>query len=156
MQADTGCKINVSPGQEVERHIGLIGSLDAIERAKEAIMEKVRTVVSLVASLPLPHYSFHNSRKRTAAQAVVEAVVVKPNNSTALRIPIISRRPSGSKTLLQLVKLHNLSPRLVLKIRTPPMAAMRTMQCCGIITSNKLNKTLKMVLQARDVTMHLS
>ena len=53
MQADTGCKINVSPGQEAEREIGLVGSRDAIERAKQAIMEKVHTVVSPVPRLVL-------------------------------------------------------------------------------------------------------
>ena len=48
MQSSTGCKINVSPasGRDIERHIGLIGSRDAIERAKDAITDKVRTVVS--------------------------------------------------------------------------------------------------------------
>ncbi|KAK3320424.1 hypothetical protein B0T19DRAFT_240467 [Cercophora scortea] len=44
MQNNTGCKINVSqssgPG-EVEREIGLVGSRDAINRAKIAIEEKV-------------------------------------------------------------------------------------------------------------------
>jgi len=44
MQTNTGCKINVSqssgPG-EVEREIGLVGSRDAINRAKRAIEEKV-------------------------------------------------------------------------------------------------------------------
>ncbi|KAK3386741.1 hypothetical protein B0H63DRAFT_140376 [Podospora didyma] len=44
MQNTTGCKINVSqssgPG-EVEREIGLVGSRDAISRAKQAIEEKV-------------------------------------------------------------------------------------------------------------------
>ncbi|KAH8885035.1 hypothetical protein GQ53DRAFT_375949 [Thozetella sp. PMI_491] len=47
MQNQTGCKINVSqssgPG-EVEREIGLVGSRDAIERAKQAIDEKVEAV----------------------------------------------------------------------------------------------------------------
>ena len=44
----TGCKINVSPatGRDVERHIGLVGSRDAIERAKDAITDKVHAVVS--------------------------------------------------------------------------------------------------------------
>ena len=48
MQATTGCKINVSPaaGQDFEREIGLVGSRDSIERAKNAIMEKVHAVVS--------------------------------------------------------------------------------------------------------------
>ncbi|KAK3938864.1 hypothetical protein QBC46DRAFT_159591 [Diplogelasinospora grovesii] len=47
MQNTTGCKINVSqssgPG-EVEREIGLVGSRDAINRAKHAIEEKVDAV----------------------------------------------------------------------------------------------------------------
>ena len=48
MQNTTGCKINVSPaaGQDFEREIGLVGSRDSIERAKNAIMEKVHAVVS--------------------------------------------------------------------------------------------------------------
>lgn len=46
MQSTTGCKINVSPaaGQDFEREIGLVGSRDSIERAKNAIMEKVHAV----------------------------------------------------------------------------------------------------------------
>ncbi|ORY64217.1 uncharacterized protein BCR38DRAFT_485354 [Pseudomassariella vexata] len=47
MQNTTGCKINVSsstgPG-EVEREIGLVGSRDAINRAKRAIEDKVDAV----------------------------------------------------------------------------------------------------------------
>ncbi|KAK7948056.1 uncharacterized protein PG986_008942 [Apiospora aurea] len=47
MQSQTGCKINVSqssgPG-EVEREIGLVGSRDAISRAKLAIEDKVEAV----------------------------------------------------------------------------------------------------------------
>ena len=65
MQAETGCKINVSPGQEAEREIGLVGSRDAIERAKLAIMEKVHTVVSPVARPSSHRNSPHYSRKRT-------------------------------------------------------------------------------------------
>jgi far upstream element-binding protein len=49
MQSNTGCKINVSqssgPG-ETEREIGLVGSRDAINRAKQAIEEKVEASVS--------------------------------------------------------------------------------------------------------------
>ncbi|KAK7885366.1 hypothetical protein LTR67_010544 [Exophiala xenobiotica] len=46
MQNQTGCKINVSPaaGRDVEREIGLVGSRQAIEAAKRAIMDKVDTV----------------------------------------------------------------------------------------------------------------
>lgn len=49
MQSNTGCKINVSqssgPG-ETEREIGLVGSREAIDRAKQAIEEKVEASVS--------------------------------------------------------------------------------------------------------------
>ncbi|KAI0137157.1 hypothetical protein BJ170DRAFT_699309 [Xylariales sp. AK1849] len=47
MQSTTGCKINVSPSSgpgETEREIGLVGSRDAINRAKLAIEDKVDTV----------------------------------------------------------------------------------------------------------------
>ena len=48
MQNATGCKINVSPasGRDVQRDIGLVGSRASIARAKNAIQEKVRAVVS--------------------------------------------------------------------------------------------------------------
>ena len=51
MQNSTGCKINVSqssgPGEE-QREIGLVGSHDAIARAKQAIEDKVEAVVSYI------------------------------------------------------------------------------------------------------------
>lgn len=48
MQNQSSCKINVSPpsGADIEREIGLIGTRQAIERAKNLIWEKVDTVVS--------------------------------------------------------------------------------------------------------------
>jgi far upstream element-binding protein len=48
MQNSTGCKINVSPasGRDIEREIGLVGTRQAIDLAKRAIMEKVDAVVS--------------------------------------------------------------------------------------------------------------
>jgi hypothetical protein len=47
MQAQTGCKINVTQasGADIEREIGLIGSREAIEAAQTAIWEKVDQVV---------------------------------------------------------------------------------------------------------------
>lgn len=45
----TGCKINVSQQSgphEVDREIGLVGSKEAIQQAKNAIEEKVEFVVS--------------------------------------------------------------------------------------------------------------
>ncbi|KZF19817.1 hypothetical protein L228DRAFT_270597 [Xylona heveae TC161] len=47
MQSTTSCKINVSAPSgptDIERDIGLVGTRDAIEMAKKAIMEKVETV----------------------------------------------------------------------------------------------------------------
>ncbi|KAL8768335.1 MAG: hypothetical protein Q9209_005369 [Squamulea sp. 1 TL-2023] len=46
MQQTTGCKINVSQpnGRDIERDIGLVGSRDAIQAAKRAIMDKVHAV----------------------------------------------------------------------------------------------------------------
>jgi far upstream element-binding protein len=46
MQNQTGCKINVSPasGRDVEREIGLVGTRNAIEAAKRAILDKVDAV----------------------------------------------------------------------------------------------------------------
>lgn len=46
MQNQTGCKINVSPatGRDIEREIGLVGTRNAIDAAKRAIMEKVDAV----------------------------------------------------------------------------------------------------------------
>jgi far upstream element-binding protein len=49
MQNSTGCKINVSPasGRDIEREIGLVGTRQAIDLAKRAIMEKVDAVVRI-------------------------------------------------------------------------------------------------------------
>ncbi|KAI0483968.1 hypothetical protein GGR56DRAFT_611708 [Xylariaceae sp. FL0804] len=57
MQNSTGCKINVSQSSgagEVEREIGLVGSRDAINRAKNAIEDKVDAVVSLDSRYLIP------------------------------------------------------------------------------------------------------
>lgn len=54
MQSETGCKINVSQasGADIEREIGLVGTRQAIDDAKQAIWDKVDQVVS---STPLLH-----------------------------------------------------------------------------------------------------
>ncbi|KAH7122275.1 far upstream element-binding protein 2 [Dendryphion nanum] len=46
MQATTGCKINVSQasGADIEREIGLVGTRQAIDDAKQAIWDKVESV----------------------------------------------------------------------------------------------------------------
>lgn len=70
MQNNTGCKINVSqstgPG-EVEREIGLVGSRDAINRAKLVIEEKVDAVVSACHLHP-PHEDGDQTNNETASQ----------------------------------------------------------------------------------------
>lgn len=51
MQTNSGCKINVNPSSgpnEVEREIGLVGTRDAIARAKQAIEAKVEAAVCFV------------------------------------------------------------------------------------------------------------
>jgi far upstream element-binding protein len=50
MQSTTQCKINVTQasGADVEREIGLVGTAQAIEQAKRAIMDKVDMVVSFI------------------------------------------------------------------------------------------------------------
>jgi len=82
MQNVTGCKINVSqssgPG-ETEREIGLVGSRDAINRAKRAIEDKVEAVVS---GYPFDHHyaiylRVYSARRITEvpARAAVAGVV---------------------------------------------------------------------------------
>jgi far upstream element-binding protein len=53
MQSETGCKINVSQasGADIEREIGLVGSRQAIDDAKQAIWDKVDQVVSHIHML---------------------------------------------------------------------------------------------------------
>ena len=53
MQSETGCKINVSQasGADIEREIGLVGSRQAIDDAKQAIWDKVDQVVSQISCL---------------------------------------------------------------------------------------------------------
>jgi far upstream element-binding protein len=49
IQASTGCKVNVSQPEgpnAVDREIGLVGTRDSIERAKQAIEERISGVVS--------------------------------------------------------------------------------------------------------------
>ena len=64
MQNMTGCKINVSqpsgPG-EVEREIGLVGTREAIARAKRAIEDKVEVVVCVAASYPAVYFVMSNT-----------------------------------------------------------------------------------------------
>ena len=145
MQSSTGCKINVSPatGQDIERHIGLVGSQDSIERAKDAIVEKVRAVVRR-ESRPFIQvhgysYSYLNSRTRIAR---VAAYIVASNSTTDDLKIVNSISSTASKTL---------RPRLANPIPMQPMVATRTMLLYGTLAFKqiKVNKTRTLkVLQA--------
>ncbi|KAI1815761.1 hypothetical protein GGS20DRAFT_311790 [Poronia punctata] len=98
MQNTTGCKINVSqssgPG-ETEREIGLVGSRDAITRAKRAIEDKVEAVRQKNSRGPgeggrggrshgtnrrdwdNPSYNSHNSGNQSGAS---DAQTIAPGN----------------------------------------------------------------------------
>ncbi|KAI2626859.1 hypothetical protein GGS21DRAFT_540772 [Xylaria nigripes] len=101
MQNTTACKINVSqssgPG-EVEREIGLVGSRDAINRAKRAIEDKVDAVRQKNSGGPggsgagrggrnqsrrdwdNPNYSSHNSNGQSSA---TDSQIAPPTNGGA-------------------------------------------------------------------------
>jgi len=146
MQAETGCKINVSPasGQDFEREIGLVGLRDSIEQAKQAIMEKVHAVVSPI-SPAFPAYLTLYSKRRTIAQVV----------DVAMTINIISKRFLRVTSSLLVNEVHKLKRNLqrATQIRMLHMVAMRTMSRFGTLVkcnSSKLSKTPK-VPQPRNV-----
>ena len=159
MQANTGCKINVSPaaGQDFERDIGLVGSRDSIERAKNAIMEKVHAVVSLLISLVPKCLTLSPSKRRTAG--VADHQITRINTTTSHNI--LNRRISTSSSCMVTNKTRSSSsssnPEAPLEEQIPMqrMAAMRTISLCGILAIKpriKASKTPKpKVPQARDV-----
>ena len=157
MQSNTGCKINVSPaaGQDFERDIGLVGSRDSIERAKNAIMEKVHAVVSLLVSLVPKFLTLSPSKRRTAG--VADHQTTKTNTTTNHNI--LNRRISTSSSCMVANKTRSSSsnPEAPLEEQIPMqrMAAMRTISLCGILAIKpriKASKTPKLkVPQARDV-----
>lgn len=164
MQATTGCKINVSPavGQDFEREIGLVGLRDSIERAKNAIMEKVHAVVSLLIlliSLKPNHLTLPQSKRRTVGAA--DHQITKTNTTTTNTSPNPSSSIS-SRMVTNRTPSSN-SPAALAEERIPMqrMAAMRTMSLCGILAIKpriKASKTPKLkVPQAlnliRDIDM---
>ena len=165
MQATTGCKINVSPaaGQDFEREIGLVGSRDSIERAKNAIMEKVHAVVSLLILLtsqtPITPLTLAHSKRRIADAADLQITKTNtttthtspnPSNSISSRI-VTPRTPRTPRTP------SSNSPAALVEERIPMqrMAAMRTMSLCGILAIKPRIKASKIpklkVPQVRDV-----
>lgn len=159
MQSTTGCKINVSPaaGQDFEREIGLVGSRDSIERAKNAIMEKVHAVVCLLILLsslsPTTPLTHSHSKRRTAD--AVDPRITKANTTTTRTSPH-PNSPISSRTVTNRTRSSN-SPAALVEEQIPMqrMAAMRTMSLCGILAIKpriKASKTPKLkVPQARDV-----
>ena len=159
MQSTTGCKINVSPasGQDFEREIGLVGSRDSIERAKNAIMEKVHAVVCppivLTSKLQIAPLTLSHSKRRTAAAAdppITKTNTATPHHSLNLSSSI-SNRMVNKRT-----RSSNSSPAAPVEERIPMqrMAAMRTMSLCGILAIKpriKASRTPKLkVPQARE------
>ena len=160
MQANTGCKINVSPaaGQDFERDIGLVGSRDSIERAKNAIMEKVHAVVSLLVPLVPKCLTLSPSKRRTAG--VADHQTTKTNTTTnhnILNRPISTSSSSMVTNKTRSSSSSSSNPEAPLEEQIPMqrMAAMRTISLCGILAIKpriKASKTPKLkVPQARDV-----
>lgn len=159
MQATTGCKINVSPaaGQDFEREIGLVGSRDSIERAKNAIMEKVHAVVSTFpsshlspSSIDLLTLSYSKRRTTAAAAPQITKANTPPSQATPKPRSNISSRTVTNRT-------RNNSPLVVQaeeRIPMQRMAAMRTMLLCGTLAIKPRIKASKIpklkVPQARD------
>lgn len=158
MQSTTGCKINVSPasGQDFEREIGLVGSRDSIERAKNAIMEKVHAVVCLLILLtsltPITPLILSHSKRKTADAA--DPRIIKTSTTTTRTSPNPSSNIS-SRTVTNRTRSSN-SPAALVEEQIPMqrMAAMRTMSLCGILAIKpriKASRTPKLkVPQARE------
>ena len=162
MQSTTGCKINVSPasGQDYEREIGLVGSRDSIERAKNAIMEKVHAVVCppilLTSKLQIAPLTLSHSKRRTAAAA--DPRITKTNTATRHHSLNLSSSISNRMVNKRTRSSSSNSPAALVEERIPMqrMAAMRTMSLCGILAIKpriKASRTPKLkVPQARENT----
>jgi hypothetical protein len=130
MQSETGCKINVSQasGADIEREIGLVGSRQAIDDAKQAIWDKVDQVVSrrTLFSWAGRELTIRRGRRTTADGVIMVVRIITTHNSSS---------PS-SPTVRLLLKDNPLHPQQVLLpavqlIRTPSMVATRTIWRCG-------------------------
>ena len=158
MQNLTGCKINVSPasGRDIEREIGLVGTRQAIESAKRAIMEKVDAVVS-----PMP------------SQCCESLLTLSRSNETALKVGTVvmmtdtahnmQRNSKASQQSMGRMCQCKLNRRLLEgKIPMPPMVVIVTTWLCGTLLSlNSSNNskavpvklTLQVACDRHDLTM---
>lgn len=127
MQADTGCKINVSQasGADIEREIGLVGTRQAIDDAKRAIWDKVDQVVSNSGQLSLITSLISRRRRRTQAAAVeVAAATVAVTMATTVTATHNSN-PAMDKALHNQLPLLS-QPKVTQQLtHTPRMAATR-------------------------------
>lgn len=143
MQNQTGCKINVSSatGRDIEREIGLIGTRQAIDAAKRAIMEKVDTVVSV-------HFS------RAYIQNLTFSSVLDPkpvNHAMTTPTTMEDSNNSSSSNLLQDILLPpSQQPNLVRhhqqleeQIHTQHMADTKIIFPCGMQLWRHNNKVVK-------------
>lgn len=135
MQNQTGCKINVSqspaPG-EAEREIELVGSRDAIERAKRAIEDKVEAVVSLPTRglHGVSHTLTHRPRGRRATAVAAEEgdVVVASTATTTTRTMDSHLLTTSSHEHLRLKQAltAKLTPMQPVSIHKPPWAGIQS------------------------------
>lgn len=106
MQNQTGCKINVSqqprPGEH-EREIELVGTRDAINRAKQSIEDKVEAVVSRHSRLFLLCYlltnSYRDKRATAAAAAAAAAAAVEEEEVAVVATTAITTTPTMDSLL---------------------------------------------------------
>lgn len=116
MQNTTGCKINVSqssgPG-ETEREIGLVGSRDAINRAKLAIEDKVEAVVSTILGTSYSSFANHTRSVRRTVEEEVAVVVVAVLKAVAIMITLAIHRVATANPVLLLASLQQLRAELI-------------------------------------------
>ena len=127
MQSETGCKINVSQasGADIEREIGLVGSRQAIDDAKQAIWDKVDQVVSKIQSLSKKPLTPRRKR-RTTADGVVRVAKITTTHNRRLSHRTVKLHPKAS------LPRPPQAPRPAVQ-QTPMLstAATRTIWPCG-------------------------
>lgn len=159
MQSETGCKINVSQasGADIEREIGLVGTRQAIDDAKQAIWDKVDQVVSIVDS-PSDLALTQDRRRRTTADGVNPVLkITTTHNRSSLNSRMVKLPPQGS--LLR----RQQAPQPVGQLtRMPSTAATRTTWRCGThrlpnSNSKEVHRPVRLVLRLLflSVIMHM-
>jgi far upstream element-binding protein len=138
MQSTTQCKINVTQasGADVEREIGLVGSAQAIDQAKRAIMEKVDMVVSIPTEISYEILTYSSVKRVTNVVAAAVAdrmtMVIATHNSSKAKAHMVGN-PTANNNMPNLHKQPH-QPLIQTLLLTPMlhMAAMQTTWPCGI------------------------